>query len=249
MGNAYGRLLQANSLLIHPYGQIPPHPQAATRGKFLNYSPFTEVSIELPPFGIIPIDTKFLEIGSYLYCDVYVDPITGIADCLVKIQDSASEPENVCFMIEVTAQMGVPVQLAQIYTDYLNYGANLFQASNSFMGAVLGAMSGGFGGISHGVSNFTNSTMSAVQSKMPQVQTMGASGSFIYPKVDPVIITSHYEVVADDNTHVGRPLMAKRIIKNIPGFIQCYETEVNFGAMLPEKTEIENYMRSGFFYE
>ena len=55
---------------------IPTHPQAATRGKYLNYAPYSKMSM-YGKFGSFPIDTSYLEIGSYIVNTYSVDYVTG----------------------------------------------------------------------------------------------------------------------------------------------------------------------------
>ena len=69
--------------------QIPTHPQAATRGKYLNYSPFTRLTL-YGKFGSLPLDTSYMEIGSYLINSYLVDYVTGECVFQVFIADNAA---------------------------------------------------------------------------------------------------------------------------------------------------------------
>ena len=245
-----GQILEATTLIIHGYGQVPTHPNAAVRGKYLNYAPYTSLTLELPPFGLIPIDTSYLEIGSYLYADIYVDSITGHAQLLLTMQYDYNNPvANSPIITEASGMLGVPIQLAQINADYAGFGVSVFQSSNSFMGAVMSAMSGNIGSMGGQVSNMTNNIMSAVESKMPQVRTSGSNGALTYTKIKPRITAHHLIPIDEDNTELGRPLKAIRTINTLSGYIRCNEISVDYACFASEKKLIHEYMLTGFFWE
>ena len=68
---------------------MPTHPNASTRGKYLNYAPFTKYTL-YGKFGSIPIDTTYLEIGSYLVNYYTVDYVTGQCLFQVFVSDNTS---------------------------------------------------------------------------------------------------------------------------------------------------------------
>ena len=48
---------------------------------------------------------------------------------------------------------------------------------------------------------------------------------------------------------MGRPLRKIRTIKNLAGFIKCFEVIIDYACFDTEKQEILNHLLSGFFYE
>ena len=216
-------------------GTIPDHPQIS-RGAYLNYAPYTKITLFCPPFGEVPIDTSFLNTGKLLYSKVIVDPITGQATLRVAFRQNGTDPFSAKSCFEKTAMFGVPIQLAQVLSDY----------TNSIQTAMSG-ISGGLAGIAAGAIGAT--VMSAVESQTPKVSSNGANGSFINFALDPELVVEHMLLADEDNTDHGRPLMSTRTISSLSGYIKCVESHFDGACMNSEKDMINNFLVSGFYYE
>ena len=57
---------------------VPKHPQAASRGKYLNLSPYSQYTLDCRPWGRIAIDPLVLQDVSAITLDISVDMITGV---------------------------------------------------------------------------------------------------------------------------------------------------------------------------
>lgn len=213
---------------------LPDHPQLS-RGAYLNRAPYTKHTLYIPPFGCIPIDTNFISIGKYLYSAVLVDHITGQATIRVALSPSSSNLNEYNIMCERTGMIGVPIQLAQILTDYVN---TLSSASD----VISSALSFNLGGVFKGL-------LSAVESQMPKVSTSGANGSFIETLQYPQLISEFLNIVNENQTEFGRPLCDTRTISTLSGYIQCGEADHAFSGTRAENEEINRNMKEGFFYE
>ena len=222
----------------HTDGPIPNHPQI-TRGRYLNRAPYTTLTLFYPPFGEIPIDPSFAQYtNNYLSCIVYHDAITGVASLYVTITDGYDEEQSADYykyMLMRTAQVGVPIQLAQIVTDYVN---TLHSAGNA-LGSLLSL---DIGGVFHNV-------LSAVEAAMPKLSTGGTNGSFIEIIETPLLIIEHSQLVDENITEFGRPLCANRTINTLSGYIKCGEDDHPFTSTHVESEMINKYMSDGFFYE
>ena len=95
---------------------IPAHPQAALRGTYLNFAPYTRITL-FGRFGTIPIDTSYTKAGWTLDIDYYVDIVTGQARAFITTQESPNTDYIV--LADRVFNFGVPIQLAQIGEDYL----------------------------------------------------------------------------------------------------------------------------------
>ena len=213
---------------------IPDHPQLS-RGAYLNRAPYTKHTLYIPPFGCIPIDTNFISIGKYLYSAVLVDHITGQATIRVSISPSANNLSEYNIMCERTGMIGVPIQLAQVLTDYVN-------TLSSATDVISSALSFNLGGVFKGL-------LSAVESQMPKVSTSGANGSFIETLQYPQLISEFLNIVNENQSEFGRPLCDTRIISTLSGYIQCGEADHSFSGTRAENEEINRNMKEGFFYE
>ena len=245
-----GKLVQNNvGSFFDGVTQVPVHTQAATRGKYLNYAPYSKITM-YGKFGTLPIDTSFLEIGSYIVNNYMVDYITGQCVFQVFVADNAAGT-NRKLVTKTEFLIGVPIQLAQIGRDYLGVAVNAVDTIKSAgMGAVAGYITGGVAGaVAGGIISGANGIYDTIQSSMPQLQTSGSNGSFICAELSTTMTVIHY-VVADENiAHKGRPLCENRTINTLSGFIQCAEGDVDIPCFFEEKKQIGQYMISGFYWE
>lgn len=217
---------------------ISAHPQAS-RGSYLNYAPYTRRTL-LGRFGSVAIDNSFFNIGDKINISYVIDLITG--QCYTRIaKRNASSAEDL--IAERNFLIGVPIQIAQVGTDYLgtavsvvNTGSSIM--SNIFKGSISGAISGGTSGI-----------YNTLQSAMPQVETSGQNGSFLAPVNNTHVIEQFYKIVDEDITHKGRPLCEVRTIKTLSGFILCAEGDMDLSCYDNERKEIARYLTTGFFWE
>ena len=232
-----------NGVMVSSFAQttyvnatIPNHPQASSRGAYLNYAPYTRHTIYLPPFGAIPLDTNFRRIGNYLYSAVVVDHITGQATLRVAVSPSSTNLNEYNIMTERTALIGVPIQLAQVLSDYSNSISTLTQAG------------GGIAGIATSLLSAT--VLSAINSQAPKVSTSGANGSFVECMLIGQLVSEFSQIVSGSNSILGRPLMDSRTINTLSGYIKCADVELSIlNAFDSERDEIYTFMKGGFYYE
>ncbi len=208
---------------------VPKHPQAAVRGKYCNMAPFSRYSLIYGPFGEIPIDSSFLQDCARLTVKMDVDLITG-AGKLTLANASGND-----FPVIQYAQVGVPIQLAQISTDTIS-------GISSVVSAGLGALTGNVIGAVSGI-------VSAAASMLPQGQTQGGNGAVINYYRDPELIGEFFTIVANDNEEHGRPLCARRTISAVPGYLVIESPQVEAPATAYELEQILAYMSGGFYYE
>ena len=215
-------------------GDIPNHPQIS-RGSYLNHAPYTKITMYIPPFGSIPINTNFLEVGKHIYSPVYIDHVTGLASIRISLCPSASDLSDTNIVAERTSQIGVPVSVSQITQDYLG-------SLTSLGGSVGSLLTGNFMGALNGI-------VSAVDNQSPSVSTIGANGSIIETIMPAYMLVEHLKLVNEDNTEFGRPLCEVRTLGNLSGYIECAEDDHAFTATWSEREQINSYLKSGFFYE
>ena len=230
--------VSVSALLDNRYidGTIPDHPQAATRGDFLNFAPYTRITLFCPPFGEVPIDATFTRVGKYLHAKVMIDVITGQATLRVAFRSSTSADYSYKACVEKTAMMGVPIQLAQVLSDY---SGSVNTLSSGISGGIAGAIMGMIGA----------TVQSAIATQAPKVSTNGANGSFINFGLQPELVVEHMKLVDEDNIDLGRPLMSTRTINTLSGYIKCADAHFDASCFGQEKDMVNEFMNNGFFYE
>lgn len=228
--NAYGyKLAESQRVqILYDTVTIDDHPQAATRGKYLNGSPFTRVTASIYGFGRIPLDANLLVTSSLIGAYIRVDLFTGLAELALGSGQGD--------MAKISCMFGVPIQLSQVTQDLVKPIVSALNASASVgRGDIIGAAKGIGSAILEGLS--------------PQVQTTGSFGSKIAFEENPHVFVEWYTIVDEYNIDIGRPLCAPRTINSLSGYIECENAEIELSATKYEIEEVIRYLNNGFFYE
>ena len=233
-GLIQGIVIQPNTKVSKSYSfTIPKHPDTNSRGNYVNSAPFTSLTLTIPPWGTIDIDTSVTANASTLYVDVDLDPITGKAILVVKA--------NNIILNRLECQVGVPISLSSVTRDYIG-------AATSALGAV-GGMISGFTGNAGGFIGAASGLGNAVESIMPRAQTIGTTGSFVSNQGDFRLDAQFFRPVDDDNTHNGRPLCQMKTISSLSGYMLIQDGDVATNGTSAEDAAIRKYLETGFYYE
>ena len=214
------------------------HPQASTRGDYLNYSPFTKRTI-YGKYGAIPLDTSFFKSGDSLLIRYYIDLITG--KCRVDFLRQRTLSTD--FITSREFLLGVPIQIAQVGIDYLAGVATAVSTSATAVGQLTRLDIGG------AIATEVNGIYNMLQSSMPQIETSGSNGSFLSGTNQTKVVSLFYQIVDEDISHRGRPLCEIRTLNTLSGFILCAEGDMDISCFDNERKEIVNHMTNGFFWE
>lgn len=205
---------------------LPKHPQNA-RGAYLNGAPFTRHYLDWPCYGRIPLDSNILKDVESIVAENYIDPVSGIGTLRVGVSGTPIHTQQ--------TQIGVPIQIAQMASNYAG-------AAGNFIGAIGSALSFDIAGAFNSIGN-------AVNSAMPSLSTMGSNGSISAFRFAPKLVTEFYSVVDDDNEHLGRPLCQDVEPSEIPGYMLCADVELEIPCTQTELNSVVSAMESGFYYE
>lgn len=233
-----GRIIEGAVFFKQNYYQLPSHPQAATRGNYLNYSPYTKHTLYYPPFGAIPINTSFKNAGSYLCIDLCFDVTKGLSNLRLSMQNTSTTEDKTTRKVfaERSGQCCVPIQLNQVGTDLISGVTGVASTILSGInGDYIGAANGLIGTAANVIQNNANS--------------LGYNGSFMGAVECPMIVSEFYPIADEDNTEYGRPLCATRTLNTLSGYIQCGDADHELGGTDSERKAINNYLKNGFFYE
>ena len=205
------------------------------RGDYVYCNPYTRVELDFQPFGHFQLPSDIVYDRGGIEMTVKVDYITGRGTCYIG--------GLIAPYMTVEAQVGVPIQISQMATDYLGAVTTAAQGVGNTMSAI---MRGDIGGaIGSGVACIDSS----IRAQVPTLSTMGNNGglsSLVYP---PTAVYTYYELVDEDNDRNGRPLCKHKQINTIAGYILCANAVVETGGTFEENQEISRLMNSGFYYE
>lgn len=221
---------------------ITAHPQAS-RGSYLNYAPYTRRTI-IGRFGSVVVDTTCYSVGDKINISYVIDLITG--QCYARIAsrtERAGESPIEHLLAERNFLLGVPIQIAQVSTDYLGWTAAIVSTTAEGMQQGINMNVGG------AIATAANGIYNVLKTQQPQLETSGQNGSFLAPANVTHVVEQFYKIVDEDIAHRGRPLCEIRTINTLSGFILCAEGDIDISCYDNERKEIKRFLTTGFFWE
>ena len=206
---------------------IPKHPQAATRGAYLNISASKYMLIS-PLWGNIPINPASIKNATDLVLTVRVDCVSGVGDLLITANGVAIE--------KTTTQISTEIPIGQVSQDFVG-------AASAALGGVAAAMTGSGIGVAAAIGD-------AAAHLLPQARisgTVGNTGAYYWA----FILTGEFmDIVDGSDAREGRPCCKQLgIAATGNGFYQIRDAYVPIAASAEESREIKAIMESGFYYE
>jgi hypothetical protein len=220
------------------------HPQANTRGSYLNYAPYSKRYL-MGRFGTVPLDSFSFKVGDTIELMYVIDLITG--QCRVEI--GRIRGQDFDLLTDKHFLLGVPIQLAQVGVDYLGTAVNAINTIPQAIGGAISGIASGKGAIMGAIAGAASGVYNTIQSAMPQVETSGTNGSFLTANYETYSVSQFFKIVDEDIAHRGRPLCELRQINTLSGFILCSEGEIDISCYDNERKEIVRYLTEGFFWE
>lgn len=224
------------------------HPQSA-RGVYLNYAPYTELHLFVPPFGVVTINPATAQAYGTMQMEVSVDIRSGEGVLRLMTPDGSVETE-------LHAKIGVSVALGQT----VNAGYGLLDATGAAAGVVGGVASavsafttgniaGGVGAVAGTVSTATSAVGNAISAQIPTTRTVGSPESIGALRGPMTLYADHYMVAPEDITHRGRPLCQERRLGDLPGYVLVADADFAMPCMQEEHDAIRALLEGGVFIE
>lgn len=245
------------------YFTIPKHPQAATRGNYLNTAPYSTYILRLYPFGLMNIDSTDLMDASALIYIIYTDICTGRSICNIAV--------GACDIRTVETQVGVTIPTAAIQMDYTKWSAGLISAGSSLISSATSGGSFGdylsakwhdlIGGSTSSMEEWegqyagqgasTTSIASSAMAAMSRAEISGQLGMRTGYLTQTIALIGKFLALADEDlAHRGRPLCTTVQLNTLSGFIQVADGDISIaGVTAYEQSMIIAFLTSGFFYE
>lgn len=206
--------------------------------------PYADYYLYAEPWGITALDG--FSIGADgITVRVTYDYITGNAIMQIEATNTDITFPNATIITTKSAQVGVPMQISQISTDYQSIASNP-------IGAAIGAIGGIVtGAMSEGLTNYSNGILSSAQAGLASVQSTGSNGGIAAASLGGtwILIAKYFETVPEDVEHWGRPCCRNLQLSTIPGYIQVANGDFEIGCTQNEKEEIQRLLEGGFYYE
>ena len=239
---------------------IPKHPQAS-RGKYLNATPYANYRLEYWPFGVIDLDSSYLIDATYITCIATVDGLTG-QSTLNVYNDSG---DLICTTGGV---VGVNVQIAQLTTDF----SQVFSKSSAYIAGYAAIRSGSgildralttvqrthdasLSGVTAAIAGAAHprelleSVGNAALAANTSVTTQGSTGSIAAYTLDQHLICQFWRVVDEDMQTNGRPLCKRVQLSTLSGYCECRNPHVEISAPAELRGIINNLLGGGVYIE
>lgn len=232
-----GRITDPVMTLADVQFTLHKHPQASSRGDYLNMAPYSEYSLGVPGCGVVRLDNNRLLGQTGITIHRRMDAFTG--QLIVEVL-SNDTPTVLAYL---SGQIGLPITLR---------GSN---DVNSIIGGVSSAVTAGLAIGSGGSAGLIAGALEAgISSAMDIIGGTGTSSSMgrgAAAIMDaPIWLDEVFNTVTNaDNTDHGRPLCEMRQISTLSGFNQVSDGYVKIPGPLPEQQEIKSILEAGFFYE
>ena len=210
----------------------------AENGNFLDYPPYTKITVHLPFCGEHSLDVNDV-MGKTLKLSYLFDFLSGSVVAAIKVDGSTN------YFFGGSCGMQVPSSsedFGRMYSSILSAGATL--------GSALATVA--TGGLTAPLAIGAGAAMAANGMQMsPDVQHTSGSGSIngmlgnqsAYITVE----KPNAKLAEDQKDFVGNMALITEYIRNVKGFIKCYKYHLDgVTATLDERKEIESYLSNGF---
>lgn len=219
---------------------LPEHPQASSRGSYMNSDVFTKRVLSIKPFGKIPLDCSLIADASQIRYYIGIDAYSGRGWLRVSTVSGSSMAMT---LAESEAQIGVDVLLNVQAVSGLSQTLAVANTAAS----VISTLTGGGGSLSIESSLNTWAAVTGV----PLVRETGTGGALtMYSFAESNrLCSAFYNIAGEFNSEFGRPYCAPAVLNTVGGFIKCANAEVDFPCTSTERGLIQDFLNGGFFYE
>lgn len=205
---------------------IPKHPNAKDRD-YLNYPPFAQYTLSLPCIGTIPINARSLSDASNLSIR-YTSDTKGALSVLIWADNGVT-------IANLTGNCGTPYA----------YGGT----SQSYTGALSGAMSAGVSLLSGNPLGVASGIGSVLESLAPSPSFSGGSGGAALSDYSVHLYASFVNQNTIDKDIAGRAYGKYEQLKNFTGYVQTHDAHTSTIATDAQTAEINNQLDSGIYIE
>ena len=229
----------------------PSHPQAASRGAYMNGAPYTNLVAHVAPFGDIELDPSLCINSNQITFQFYYSLLDGIGRLAIYPANDGTDHTGQVMYVGCT-QIGAQINLSQVLKNPLDIAENANNTGLGFVSGALSLASGNFGGFTQAVGALYTGMANAVRLKYPNMSGKGSTGSFISffdSDYGLYLKYTYYDAVDDNNTEIGRPLCQVRTLNTLSGYVLCQNAECIIPGTHDESEKINGYLNSGFFWE
>lgn len=196
---------------------------------------WTNIKLFLPGCGTMYINP--LEANSKLRCVYGIDINTG--ECIVKVFNA-----DTSYLIGTqSGKMATSVTIGQLYNDQMGKVSNVLNGLESAFSS-LNPISWAFGGLD-------TALQLTRESAMPTPQINGSAGNMGAIVSNPLASCTRFQhsTSGSSPSTCGRMCMKHLTLGTLSGYVKCANASCPIGGYESEKTQLNNYLNGGFYYE
>ncbi|MBQ1507837.1 MAG: hypothetical protein IIZ47_00290, partial [Erysipelotrichaceae bacterium] len=160
-------------------------------------------------------------------------------------------------LLKVVAGYGAAETARELLSVYVPYGFEIpigqGMSENAVTNLMTGAGSMAMGALGGGpevlLAGMTSAVKSVADLMFPTITSSSPGSGIAVASLPKYLKAVFYDVVDDDLADFGRPLMKKKQISTLSGFVRCQNDDISIACLDPERESIRAFMTGGFFYE
>lgn len=209
---------------------------------FLDYKPYTQMEIYIPYCGTVELPSKCMynTINVYLLGDIFSGSCVGVVKCKGAIV--ATKAGMIGVDTPLTSN-GNGMKSNALMTGVMN---SIGIGAQTILSGATGNMGGIISGATAGMANISQQIQAGNENYTRMIGNVSDKCAWALPHQSTIKIVHPIPKYGDnyDRTY-GRPVCKSRTLNSGDGFTIIDNPIINGNMTLAEKTEIENYLRSG----
>ena len=257
------RIVDTRAYISKTYSlTIPRHPQAASRGYYLNLAPFAIYTLRAYPFGTVNIDSEAIAYWNTLDLHISIDVCTGRGILNICVNGM----NNPIQTIETPVGVTIPTASLQVNYQQITGSSSMLAGGAAFVSNVTEGSGKWYNNVVQNAKNFISSVKegnagavikeiagdvaSAAVAAQTTAEIRGQQGCASGYLSQTYTLSGRFLPIApEDFDHNGRPLLQYKILDDLSGFIMCQNVDLKISCTDRERAAIESYLLSGFYLE
>lgn len=208
------------------------------RGEWEYQSPYATYWLTAYPWGNIEISGSDID-SNGITCHILIDLINGQGTLQIRSNAPGQTGGNRAVINTLSTMIGVPIQLSQI-------------TFNPFDSATLSNTGMWANTFYNWATQYSYDIGENISGASTTSKNSGSNGGILVNTKLAASLTlnaSYLTPVNDNNEDRGKPLMQRKKISDIPGYIQVSDSDIELSGNSEENAKIKSYLMGGFFYE
>ena len=218
---------------------------SAKWGAYLDYSPYSKLSLYLPYIGFVPISPDDCMRGS-IRVVYHVDILSGSCTAFVYCVSNRGHDGHTLYTFTGACACDCPITEGQ----YTNAVLGILGIAGSAAGAVTGFASGNIGGAIASIGNVANTAISMAKPDVGRSGAFGGSAGLMgiqYPYL--VLTVPRMCTPVDQNVYLGYPSLVTVPMEDITGYAQVEVTHLaGMSCTEEEAAEILELLHEGVIF-